>query len=577
MLACPLIEARVVTVAELNAACESRTITSPSVMKFVAACTQCRMCVPACPADLSRADMVLLNKMKIEDAVPDHDFLLQIGPRAVASGYTLEGLAQQLAGVRLFAGVSSNDLRRLLLKTTLRKLAPGEVLCHEGEYHERLYLVLQGSLEQSSTAAGGGRLRILLFGPGSFFGEMAVLADQPEPFGVHALTPSIVLEVPKAAAHRLMTQAPAFADTMNALYQRRALFTYVRNAAALRALPTAALDALGQEALLCALGPGETLLREGTAPSDVFIVRTGFLRVKRQSHAGPVTLVYFREGDAFGALSLVLGESFVPFTVEAVAHAEVVRVPGRSLLAALRQHPDAQGPLLAAATEAEQVARSRANDPSYHLAPVRASGAQQTMMRQLDVEALVEHGIATSKEVLVIDQQRCTYCQACVEACERRHGYTRLELSGLQLGHLMFPGACRHCEDPVCLLCSVNGIVRLPSGEITIVEDNCIGCGACADRCPYGNIRMHPAEPPKKRGLFDGIFALLRGAGRRSETVDDNKVQRRAVKCDLCAGHDDYACVTACPVGAAARIDPKDLLAGLEGPIGLVARTQRPT
>jgi CRP-like cAMP-binding protein/Fe-S-cluster-containing hydrogenase component 2 len=579
MLACPLPEARIVTIAELNAACEAPKINSPSVMKFVAACTQCRMCVPACPADLSRADMVLINKMKIEDAVPDHDFLLQIGPRVVASGYTLEGLAKQLTAVRLFSGVTSTDLRRLLLKTTLRKLAPGEILCREGEYHERLYLVLQGSLEQSSTAHGGGRLRILLLGPGSFFGEMAVLADQPEAFAVHALVSSIVLEVPKAAAHRLMSQAPAFAETMNALYQRRALFTYVRNAAALRALPTAALDALGKEARLVALAPGETLLREGTAPSDVFIVRTGFFRVKRHSHAGEVTLVYFREGDAFGALSLVLGESYVPFTVEAVAHAEVVRVPGRSLLAALTQHPDAQGPLLAAATEAEQVARSRAMDPSYHLAPVRAQpgAAAQTMMRALDVEALVQHGIATSKEVLVIDQRRCTYCQACVEACERRHGYSRLELSGLQLGHLMFPGACRHCEDPVCLLCSVNGIVRLPSGEITIVEENCIGCGACADRCPYGNIRMHPAEEPKQHGIWDGIMALLRGASREEPAAEDHRVQKRAVKCDLCAGHDDYACVTACPVGAAARMDPKDLLEGLQGPIGLVARAQRPT
>jgi Fe-S-cluster-containing hydrogenase component 2 len=88
---------------------------------------------------------------------------------------------------------------------------------------------------------------------------------------------------------------------------------------------------------------------------------------------------------------------------------------------------------------------------------------------------------------------------------------------------------------------------------------------------------MHPAEPPKKRGLFDGLMALLRGARREDTTADDTKTARRAVKCDLCAGHRDYACVTACPVGAAVRLDPKDLLEGLQGPIGLVARTQRPT
>jgi Fe-S-cluster-containing hydrogenase component 2 len=34
------------------------------------------------------------------------------------------------------------------------------------------------------------------------------------------------------------------------------------------------------------------------------------------------------------------------------------------------------------------------------------------------------------------------------------------------------------------------------------------------------------------------------------------KTARIAAKCDLCAGFDDYACVTACPTGAAFRSDP---------------------
>ena len=87
-----------------------------------------------------------------------------------------------------------------------------------------------------------------------------------------------------------------------------------------------------------------------------------------------------------------------------------------------------------------------------------------------------------------------------------------------------FPTACRHCEDPVCLLCSVNGIVRIPSGEITIVEDNCIGCGACAERCPYGNISMHPVDPPEARASSfncsicssGGAHASARAARARS-------------------------------------------------------------
>jgi Fe-S-cluster-containing hydrogenase component 2 len=174
---------------------------------------------------------------------------------------------------------------------------------------------------------------------------------------------------------------------------------------------------------------------------------------------------------------------------------------------------------------------------------------------------LVEEGILSGREILVIDQNRCTSCGNCIDACERRHGYSRLQLRGLQVENYMFPTACRHCSDPACLLCSVNGIVRLPSGEIKIVEDNCIGCGACADRCPYGNISMHPIEKPKQ-GLVFSILNFLAGSSLRERALEevDPKTQRIAVKCDLCAGHSDYACVTACPVAAAFRIDPGSAL-----------------
>jgi CRP-like cAMP-binding protein/Fe-S-cluster-containing hydrogenase component 2 len=575
MLACPLPESKIVTIAELNAAVHLPTITAPNVVSFLTACTQCRQCVPACPADLSRADMVLLNKMKVEDTIPDYVLLLQEGLRVVPSNYTLDGLAGSLTQLRLFAGVAPLDLRRLLLKATLRRLAPGEDLCREGEFHERLYIVLEGSLEQTS---GGPyrKIRILVLAPGSFFGEMAIMADQPEPFSMTALEPAIVLELPKAAVHRLMSQSRPFRGTMDELYRRRALWSYTRRPSVLGVLPEQAMQELLDSAELVPLTPGQILIREGERPQDAYLVRTGFLRVSKSVGHEEIVLVYFREGDLFGAIPLLMGERGHWFTVHASSRAEVVRIPGGTLSQVLSRHPQAHHALMSAAQEVEQVARAQAaalqNQP--HAIPPAGVRKHDTMMQALSVEALVDHGLAQGSEVLVIDQNRCTHCRSCIEACSRRHGYSRLELRGLQLDNLLFPTACRHCEDPVCLLCSVNGIARLPSGEITIVDSNCIGCGACAERCPYGNIRMHPVTAPK-RGLLAGIWAMLRGP--EYERVDDEpdpKVPRLAVKCDLCAGHGDYACVTACPTGAAARVNPKDLIGQDGGMVGLAARSR---
>ena len=552
MLACPLPQAKLVTIAELNAGVHLPVITNPRVAEFVTACTQCRQCVPACPADLSRADMVLYNKMKVEDRVPNFALMLQVGNRVLPSGWTLDALAARVGEVPLFASAGRTDLRALLLKATLRQLAPNEVLCKENEFYDRLCVLLGGALEQSLRGPGGRPVQILVLGEGSFFGEMAVMADQPEPYTVRAMMPSLVLELPKAAVARLMSTSEKFKATMDELYRRRALWTYARTPSVLSALPEQAITELLDKAELRTLKSGETILREGAAPTDAYLVKTGFLRVSRKVDGqADRALVYFREGDLFGLAGLLMGEKQSPFSVSATTRSELIRIPGAHLFQVLGRYPQARQVLEGGAQTAERVARENTFMP----APA-AGGRKPGTALAMSAEVLVEKGLASGNEVLVVDQTKCVNCQNCVDACGRRHKYSRLDLQGLQVDTFLFPTACRHCEDPVCLLCSVNGIVRLPSGEITIVDDNCIGCGACAERCPYGNIRMHPVDPPQESFLVKLLGVL--GMRARREALDELKpgAQRIAVKCDLCAGYPDYACVTACPVGAMFRIDP---------------------
>lgn len=572
LLACPIVESRHVTIAELNAAVHQPVIAAPNVAGFVTACTQCRQCVPACPADLNRADMVLLNKLKVEDSVPDHELMLQARTVAFPSGMTLDGLAHKLGELQLFRGSSPLALRRLVLKSTLRMLVPGEELCKEGEFHERLSVVLSGTLEQQSLGARGQAIHVLKLAQGSFCGEMGVLSDSAEPFTVVAEELSIVLEAPKIAVLHLMDQAPEVRASLDALYEKRALWSYSRSPGGLGALPEPAVAELLWSARLELLPTGSLLFGEHEEPRDLFLVRSGFLRASQHGAQGERVLTYFREGNVFGVLPLLFREARMGYSVEAASRAEVIRVPGAALTALFARYPEAEAALRHAGFEAEALARAE----HVGFRPEQQHGDR----RSLAADVLVEEGLAIGREILVIDQEKCTACSNCIDACERRHGNSRLQLRGIQVQNYMFPTACRHCEDPACLLCSVSGIVRLPSGEIQIVPENCIGCGSCAERCPYGNISMHPVEKPQ-RGLLVSLLDFLATGSVRERALEavDPKAARVAVKCDLCAEYSDYACVTACPVGAAFRIDPGEALARAElppGPSGAGAAPTRP-
>lgn len=570
MLACPLPEKQFVTVAELNAGVLAPRIKSANVAAFVEACTQCQQCVAVCPADLHRADMVLWNKMKVEDVAPNRVMPLQTGESAVASPWTLDSLSRHLTGIPLFEGVQTLHLRRMLLSSTLRQLDGGEILCREGEYHERLYVVLEGQVEQSVADSAERRTRILLMGPGSFHGELAVLGNQEEPYTLTAVKSSIVLQLSKATIHRLKKESEAFQATMDELYRRRALWTYARESALLKVLPERVVEALLKQANLRVLGPGEVLYREGDRPGDLYIARTGFLKVARKVEQGELVLQYFREGDVFGATAILFQQKQAA-TVSANTRAEIVVIPGPAIRQLLEGNAALLKELVKEAKRNEGIlqkpAAPRPAQPAPHAPANRTMASTTTGVFGLD--GLLEQGIIQGHELLVIDTSICTDCNNCVDACERRHGNSRLDRRGLQLGNLLFPTACRHCEDPVCLMCSVNGIVRTPDGEITIVNENCIGCGACAERCPYNNIQMHDRNP-KPKGVLPKLQSLVDFyLGSKADEAQAPR-ERVAVKCDLCTGYKDYACVQGCPVGAAIRLDPlehferTDLHVGLE-------------
>jgi Fe-S-cluster-containing hydrogenase component 2 len=154
---------------------------------------------------------------------------------------------------------------------------------------------------------------------------------------------------------------------------------------------------------------------------------------------------------------------------------------------------------------------------------------------------------------------------------------------GMVVGNISIATACRQCQDPVCMLCSRAGIARLPSGEIYITE-SCIGCGICAERCPYDNISIMtvdeedvPAGSAWQR--FNGFFKHGSGKERghkflpmasgpldaphARDAVGEMR-KRLAIKCDLCAGYNNQACVQACPTGAAIRVNPTTFFGSTE-------------
>jgi len=73
---------------------------------------------------------------------------------------------------------------------------PGEIIFHEGENGDSMYLIVGGSVGISKNEGNAPRL-IDTIGPGDFFGEMAVIADMPRSATVTALEPTELIAIDK--------------------------------------------------------------------------------------------------------------------------------------------------------------------------------------------------------------------------------------------------------------------------------------------------------------------------------------------------------------------------------------------
>ncbi len=102
--------------------------------------------------------------------------------------------------------------------------------------------------------------------------------------------------------------------------------------------------------------------------------------------------------------------------------------------------------------------------------------------------------------------------------------------------------------------CPPDAIHRAPHGEVYI-DDSCIGCGNCQQNCPYDVIQMAVVQEQPEPSLWQMLLGI------RPDPIPSECGSKVAVKCDMCKDiAEGPVCVRACPVGAALRVNPEELL-----------------
>lgn len=236
--------------------------------------------------------------------------------------------------VPLFASLSAEDAARLAAQAATVQVPAGERIVREGDFGDRMWVVLAGSVQIYTTAFDGSDLVLIRLGAGQCFGEQALLPGGTgrRTASARAFEACTLLELSREAVVLALSENAALLGQLRAAREEQRL---ARNEK-LRGAVFASLGvvAQAQSSRLESYRAGEAVFREGEPGERVYLLLRGRARVKQ----GANTRAELLPGQFFGELA-ILNDSPRAATVEAVEEIEVASLDGEWFRTIYRENP----------------------------------------------------------------------------------------------------------------------------------------------------------------------------------------------------------------------------------------------
>jgi CRP/FNR family transcriptional regulator, cyclic AMP receptor protein len=122
---------------------------------------------------------------------------------------------------RLLAGVSAEDVRRLVAVAQLRTFRRGQVVFHDDDPADALHLVVRGHFAVRVTTAAGEPVLVAIIGAGDAFGELALVSDSRRGATVQAFSDGETLALHRDAFEALRRARPQVDRSLAVLLAER--------------------------------------------------------------------------------------------------------------------------------------------------------------------------------------------------------------------------------------------------------------------------------------------------------------------------------------------------------------------
>ena len=121
----------------------------------------------------------------------------------------------------LFAALDDQTAESLITSMSPARLERGDILFHEGDQGDRLYVIGEGKIKLGRTSTDGRENLLAILGPGEMFGELSLFDPGPRTATATAVAETQVVSMGHEQLKEFLATRPGVASTLLAALARR--------------------------------------------------------------------------------------------------------------------------------------------------------------------------------------------------------------------------------------------------------------------------------------------------------------------------------------------------------------------
>jgi len=206
-----------------------------------------------------------------------------------------------LESAPIFEELEGDQIDRLVDVVHTQKYQPGDVIIRKGDHGSLFYIIKSGNVQ--CTKAGNSDSNDLIFSEGDYFGERALLTDEPRAANIIAIDEVDCLVIDRESFDKIL-------GPLRELMDHNLGYRVLKSVPLLSELEHEMYDELVDELEIEDFEKGEYIIREGEIGHKFYIIREGAVDVEKASADGSVKtkVVTLHSGQYFGEVALLNDE-----------------------------------------------------------------------------------------------------------------------------------------------------------------------------------------------------------------------------------------------------------------------------